>query len=268
MPENKVILVTGASSGFGKSTALLLAKNGFVVYGTSRTQHNEDVERLPMLQLDVDSQQSVNTCVSTLLARAGRVDVLINSAGQALTGALEETSIEEAKDHFETNFFGVARMVNAVLPTMRKQRSGQIINLGSIAGTIPVPFEGYYATVKAALVAYSEVLRHELKSFDIKVSIVEPGFFRTNLGNARKVAAKKIDDYGEMRERAVSRLEEDFEHGDDPKKVSELILQIVREPSPYLRYAVGREKRYLFLKKVIPASRVEASVRSHYRLDG
>ncbi len=202
------------------------------------------------------------------MEKAGAVDVLVNNAGYVLTGGLEETSVEEAKAHFETNFFGAVRMVKAVLPSMRQRRSGQIINIGSVAGTIPVPFEGFYAAAKAALLAYSEALRHEVKSFNIKVSIVEPGFFRTNIGNARKIAAGSIEDYGETRKRAVSRLEQHIEEGGNPRIVAETILGIIESPSPRLRYAVGREKRYLFLKKITPASRFESSVRRHWRLDG
>ncbi len=220
-----------------------------------------------MLQLDVDSDRSASSCVSTLMERAGRIDVLVNSAGYALSGGLEETSIEEARAHFETNFFGTARMVNAVLPVMRRQRSGQIINIGSIAGTIPVPFEGFYAAAKAALLAYSEALRHEVKSFNVRVSILEPGFFRTNLGEARRSAARSIPDYDGMRNRAVAQLVEDFRGGEDPRLVAEMIAMIIETRSARLRYAVGREKRYLLLKRITPASTFEAGVRKHWRLD-
>jgi short-subunit dehydrogenase len=268
MPERSVILVTGASSGFGRATASYLAAREFQVYGTSRRPGLGKDEGFEMLQLDVDSDQSVNSCVSALIEKAGRIDALVNCAGYALTGGLEETSIDESKAHFETNFFGLARMVNAVLPNMRLRKSGRIVNLGSAAGTIPVPFEGFYSAAKAALLAYTETLRHEVKSFNIKVSILEPGFFRTNLGNARKEAARRISDYGEMRARASERLLEDFETGEDPKMVAEVIFKIIEDPSPRLRYSVGRAKRYLLLKKIIPASMFESSMRKHYRLDG
>ncbi len=268
MIDKRVVLVTGASSGFGKVAASLLAESGFRVFGTSRRPQGEREDGFEILPLDVDSDRSVNSCVSSVMEKAGAVDVLVNNAGYVLTGGLEETSVEEAKAHFETNFFGAVRMVKAVLPSMRQRRSGQIINIGSVAGTIPVPFEGFYAAAKAALLAYSEALRHEVKSFNIKVSIVEPGFFRTNIGNARKIAAGSIEDYGETRKRAVSRLEQHIEEGGNPRIVAETILGIIESPSPRLRYAVGREKRYLFLKKITPASRFESSVRRHWRLDG
>lgn len=159
-------------------------------------------------------------------------------------------------------------MVNAVLPNMRQNRSGRIVNLGSAAGTIPVPFEGFYAATKAALLAYTETLRHEVKSFNIKVSILEPGFFRTNLGTARKEAARSISDYEGMRARASAQLLEDFETGEDPRIVAETLSKIIEDPSPRLRYSVGRGKRYLLMRKIVPASTFESSVRKHYRLDG
>lgn len=220
-----------------------------------------------MLELDVDSEASANRCVSTVVGRAGAIDVLVNNAGQVLTGAIEETSTEEAKAHFETNFFGAVRMTRAVLPHMRQRRRGWIVTIGSIAGTIPVPFEGFYAAAKAALLAYSQALRLEVASFNIHVSVVEPGFFRTNLGNARKMAAEPIGEYARSQARAVGRLQQHIAEGADPKFVAETILRIVESPSPRLRYPVGKERRYLLLKKVMPASRFEAAMLRHWKLD-
>jgi len=245
----------------------LLAKRGFRVFGTSRKPSGEKQDGVEMLQLDITSDESVRTCVSNLLREAGRIDVLVNNAGQVLTGGLEETSIEEAKAHFDSNFFGAVRMVNAVLPEMRKRRSGQIINVASVAGTFPVPFEGYYGTAKAALIAYSEVLRQELKSFGVRVSVVEPGFFKTNLINSRIRAANSISDYDEVRMRAQSALEESFRNGGDPKEVADTILKIIESPSPRLHYVVGKEKAYVFLKRILPTSIMESQTRKHWRLD-
>jgi NAD(P)-dependent dehydrogenase (short-subunit alcohol dehydrogenase family) len=266
MSQN-VVLVTGASSGFGRATASLLTEKGFRVFGTSRKPRSEKEDGFEMLPLDIDSDSSVRECVSAITAKAGGVDVLINNAGTALTGALEETSIEEAKAHFETNFFGAVRMVNTVLPRMRERKSGQIINICSLATTFPVPFEGYYAAAKSALLAYTETLRQEVMSFNIRVSSVEPGFFRTNLGNARKHAARSIEDYMQMRNRGLSHLMKDFEGGADPRPVAETIVRIVESPSPGARYAVGKEKRYLLLKRILPASIMENLARKHWHLD-
>jgi short-subunit dehydrogenase len=268
MSEEKVVLITGASSGFGKSAGALLAERGYKVYGTSRRPRSGSDGKVQMLALDVDSDASAEACVGTLLRHERRIDVLVNNAGTALTGGAEETSMEEVKAHFETNFFGAVRVTKAVLPTMRQQKSGKIINIGSIAAKMPVPFEGYYAAGKAALLAYSDALRHEVNSFNISVSVVEPGFFRTNLPNQRKVAAGKIHDYDGMRERAEAQLLRDFEAGPDPSPVAETILKIARDPSPKLEYIVGREKRYVTLKKFLPVSSFESSFRKHWKLDG
>jgi len=263
-----IVLVTGASSGFGELTGSILAQRGYRVYGTSRKASGEKLDGVEMVRLDITSDQSVRDCVSSVIQRAGRVDVLVNNAGQALTGGLEETSIDEAKAHFDSNFFGVIRMVDAVLPDMRKRRKGQIINVASLAGSFPVPFEGYYGAAKAALMAYTEVLRQEVKDLGVKVSVVEPGFFRTNLLNARTHAANSISDYDEARKRAQAVLEESFTKGDDPRAVAEAIVSIIESPSPALHYPVGKERNYLLLKRILPVSVMETMLRRHWRLDG
>jgi len=264
--DDRVVLVTGTSSGFGKQTASLLAKRGFRVFGTSRKPSGEKQET-EMLQLDVTSDESVKGCVSNLLQKAGRIDVLVNNAGQVLTGGLEETSLDEAKAHFNSNFFGAVRMVNAVLPEMRKRRSGQIINVASLAGTFLVPFEGYYGVAKAALIAYSDALRQEVKSLGVKVSVIEPGFFKTSIIQHRARAANAIDDYDEMRKKTLEVLEESVNNGGDPQEVADVILKIIQNPSPALHYVVGKEKRYILLKRILPASTMESQTRKHWRLD-
>ncbi len=269
MTETRVVLITGASSGFGRETARLLLDRGFKVYGTSRNPSAKPQESgVGMMTVDVDSDSSVENGVKELLDEAGRLDVLVNNAGYVLTGGAEETSIAEAKAQFETDFFGPVRMAKAVLPIMRKQGTGQIINLSSLAAVLPVPFEGYYAAAKAALLAWSEALRHEVKSFGIKVSVVEPGFFKTNLGNTRKIARYTIRDYDELRQRATAKLDEDFENGADPKIVAQTILRIITGKNPKLEYAVGSEKRYKTLKHLMPQSIIESGVRKHWNLDG
>ena len=268
MAGGRVVLITGASSGFGKATASSLALRGFRVFGTSRKASGEKQDGVEMLRLDITSDESVRACMSSLLTKTGQIDVLVNNAGQALVGGLEETSVEEAKAHFDTSFFGTVRMVSAVLPDMRKRRSGQIINVASLAGTFPVPFEGYYGAAKAALMAYSEVLRQELKTLGINVSVVEPGFFRTNLGSTRVAAAKPISDYDEMRKRAHAALAESFNEGGDPQEVADTIVKIIESSTPRLHYPVGKEKSYLFMKRILPTSAMESQTRKHWRLDG
>jgi len=266
LPEQRVVLVTGASLGIGKLTVELLAGRGFKVFGTSRKASAGREDGVEMLQLDVIADDSVAGCVSDLLQKAGRIDVLVNNAGQAYAGGLEETSLEEAKSQFDSNFFGAVRMVNAVLPQMRERRSGQIINVASLAATFPIPFGGYYGAAKSALIVYSEVLRQELNSLGVRVSVVEPGFFNTH--HSRISAANSISDYDEVRNRARSVDEELFDKGADPKAVAETILKIIESTSPRLHYVVGREKRYLLFKRLLPDSTIQSQTRKHWRLDG
>ena len=181
--DKKIVLITGASSGIGKAVARRLAGGEYVVFGTSRDPSGSgEIPGVKLLPLDVRSDNSVSACVQAVLDQAGGLDVLINNAGYALTGAVEEASLEEAKEQFETNFFGIARMVKAVLPVMRRRGRGRIINISSLAGLAPMPYQGFYSASKHALEGYSEALRQEVKPFNIHVSLVEPGFIRTGLG--------------------------------------------------------------------------------------
>jgi len=268
MPEEMVVLVTGASSGLGQVTASLLADQGFKVYGTSRKPRSSMADGYEMLQLDVTSDESVNTCVQTLMQRVGRLDVLVNNAGQGLFGAVEETSVQEAKALFETNFFGVVRMVRAALPIMRQQKGGQIINVGSFAGFFGNPFEAYYSASKFALEGYTEALRHEVKHLNIRVSIVEPYYFKTNIVNTSAVCAESLDCYREARQRVGQSYKKHIENGSDPRMVAEAILAIVNSESPRLRYTVGKGKWDIQLKHVFPESMVEHGARRTYRIDG
>ncbi len=266
----KVVLVTGASSGFGMATSKLLARRGYRVYGTSRnpSKVNDQMSGLKILPLDVDFDQSVGACVGALLRdTGGRLDVLVNNAGYVSVGAIEETSIEEAKMQLETNLFGVARMVRAVLPTMRSQRGGQIINIGSLAGSIAAPFQGFYAVSKFAMEGYTEALRHETRGLGIKVSVVEPGFFRTNLAKSAKSAALKIDDYDRARGNAQKEIQRREARGQDPVMVAETVLRIIETEKPRLHYAVGRDRIGLLFKRLLPQSTFEGGVRRVFKLD-
>ncbi len=262
--RQEVAVITGASSGFGLSTLRLLAKEGYKVYGTSRHPNKANwdyTENSELLELDVNSDQSVDAFVVEVLKRSGgRIDVLVNNAGYVGIGALEEMSIDEAKMQFETNLFGVMRMVNAVLPVMRGQKSGHIVNLGSIVGRIPVPFSGLYSASKFALEGYTEQLRLETKNLGIKVSVVEPGYFRTNLLNASKFASKNIDAYKEVRRRANAVLQKREENGEDPILVARTILKIIKSDKPALRHPVGKDKSALRYMRIFPQSSFEKQI--------
>ena len=180
MSHQRVVLITGASSGVGQATARLLAQQGRKVFGTSRAPTSaEPVGNLTMVALDVRSDASVAACVNAVSSQAGGADVLVNNAGYELGGALEEHSIDEAKAQFETNFFGIVRMTKAVLPLMRRQKEGQIVNISSLSGLAPIPFMGMYSASKWAVDGYTEALRMELKPLNIRVSQIEPGFLKS-----------------------------------------------------------------------------------------
>jgi len=267
--SNKVVLITGASSGIGQSTARLLAQQGFTIFGTSRNPSG--IDRIPgieFLPLDVRLDESVKSCVETLLKRAGRLDILVNNAGYELGGAIEEAALEEVKAQFETNFFGAVRMVRMVLPIMRRQDSGQIINISSLAGLTPPPFMGFYAATKFALEGYTEVLRHEVKHFNIRVSLVEPPYIRTNLWQTRQYPLDRIGDYDPWRHRVSKSTKEYQGKAPEPGLVAECILRIIETQSPRLRYVVGKRAALAFrLRRFLPESQYEKVVRRLFGLD-
>jgi short-subunit dehydrogenase len=223
-----------------------------------------------MLPLDVTTDQSVAACVAGIIEQAGRIDVLVNNAGIGLLGALEETSLEEARALFETDFFGMVRMVNAVLPAMRQRRNGLIVNLGSLAAAVPMPFHGYLAATKAAVNTYSDALRLEVQHLGIKVALVEPGMVRTHLDEhwAELKVPRSIQDYAEVEQKVLLKMEEASSKSSDPQMVAQRILRIIQSPSPAPHYLVGRERRYLLLNRILPASAMESLVKHHWKLDG
>jgi NAD(P)-dependent dehydrogenase (short-subunit alcohol dehydrogenase family) len=268
MESPRVALVTGASSGFGKEISTALLKGGFRVFGTSRRPASSSAGGPRMLALDVDSDASVRSCVRSVLDEAGSIDLLVNNAGFVLSGAIEETSVEEAKSQFETNFFGVVRMTREVLPIMRRQHSGQIINMGSIGGLLPSPFEGFYVATKHALEGYTETLRLEVKGFGIKVSIIEPGFFKTGLFKSESRVTGRIPEYDASRNGASLVREGEHRHKAlDPALVAQLVLRVATSDSPRIRYRIGREKGAARLKSFIPEGMYESATRRHWHLD-
>lgn len=241
MSNPKTVLVTGASSGIGHSIATHLTKQGYRVFGTSRQARTDQHSDFDMLQLDVTDDASVTKCVETVLERAGRLDVLVNNAGVDLVGAVEETSLVDAQWVFDTNFFGVVRMVQAVLPHMRVQRSGQIINISSALGRAGWPFEAFYCASKYALEGYTESLRYEMALFGIKVSSVQPGFFRSNMFNSQRYPQSPVAEYDAPRTRAIQLGKKWSETAPDPLPVARKVQKIIESRSPRLRYPVGLE---------------------------
>ena len=210
------VLITGASSGIGQSTARLFAERGCRVFGTSR-QTRPDTPGVEMLRLDVRSDASVAECVAEVIGRAGGIDVLVNNAGVEYLGIAEETPLADAQAVFDTNFFGVVRMIDAVLPHMRERRRGRIINIGSAAAWVGEPGEAFYAASKRALAGYTEALRHEVWPLGIHVSLVEPGAFKTNiLAAAQAQRGNATADYDAVRHAAVQTIRRGMDRAGDP----------------------------------------------------
>jgi short-subunit dehydrogenase len=250
---SQTVLVTGASSGIGQATAQLLAGHGFNVFGTARKPQAARSGNVTMVPLDVRSDDSVKSCVQLVLSQAGRIDVLVNNAGYSLTGAAEETSVSEAKAQLETNFWGAVRMVNAVLPAMRKAGAGKIVTIGSLAGITAIPFGAFYTASKFALEGYVEALWHELRPFGIRVTLIEPGFIRTPIGESTQVAAAPLASYDGVRQRATAALGKHVKNGIAPDRVAKTVLRVINSRSPALRYRVGTDAAWFpRLKSVLP----------------
>jgi short-subunit dehydrogenase len=262
--ERRVALITGASSGFGIVTAARRVARGFRVFGTSRGGAG-GAPGVEMLALDVDRDASVQACVAELLRRAGRLDVLVNNAGRAMVGACEETSADEARALFETNLFGVMRVVSAALPAMREQRRGAIVNVGSLSGFVGVPFHGVYAATKHALAGYTEALRLEVRPFGVRVALVEPAAHRTAIQMARPHRLMPHYDVGRARVEAIIRAQ--IERGDDPERVAEAIVAAATSASPRLRHRVGRKATFaVWARRLLPARAFENVMRREFQL--
>jgi NAD(P)-dependent dehydrogenase (short-subunit alcohol dehydrogenase family) len=265
-PEQKVVLITGASSGIGRACADRLAAGGYRVYGASRRGTASGT--VESLQMDVTDDASVNRGVEAIVEREGRIDVVVNNAGMALAGAVEDTSTEEARRQFEVNFFGVLRVCRAVVPHMRTQKAGCIVNIGSIAGLVAVPYQGLYSASKFALEGLSEALRMEMKPFGVRVVLIEPGDHRTGLTEKRMETAQSQTNPAH-RDRfrvAVERMASDEQKGPEPESVARLVHRIVEQPNPRLRYTTGpaAERAAVWLKRLAPWGLVQKVMESYY----
>lgn len=276
MDEGKVVLITGASTGFGRATAERLAAAGMRVFGTSRkAPPPEEVPEgspasgsITMVRLDVRKDDEVRACVTAVVRRTGRIDALLNNAGYSLCGAVEENTMEEVLGLFQTNYFGYIRMIRKVLPVMRGQGAGRIINVGSLAGIVGVPFHAHYSATKFALEGLSEALRMELRPFGIHVSLIEPSDFKTEGTAARVYPAQPVDAYLNSRERAVEVMRQSEQTGPGPEGFARLVERILAEHRPRLRYRVGADAQWVPLAKtVLPAAAYEYAMRRNFQLD-
>ncbi|HZD34179.1 MAG TPA: SDR family oxidoreductase [Nitrososphaeraceae archaeon] len=255
--QQQVAVVTGSSSGIGFETSLLLARNGIYTYATMRNQNKSDDilayarnNNLPLktLYLDVTNEKSILECIKKIIAEKGRIDILVNNAGYLLLGPLEQLQINEIKEEFETNFFGIIKLIQSVLPIMRKQRYGKIINISSLAGRIGFPLSSAYVSSKFALEGLTESLGYEVRNFGIHIVLIEPGVIRTNFLNSMKLGKNvsmpqndnNIDSpYSELIQKRVSAFKPRFEKGSSPIEVAKIILEAVTSHDPKPRYLVG-----------------------------
>ncbi|HHW32483.1 MAG TPA: SDR family oxidoreductase [Clostridiaceae bacterium] len=294
--KNNVVLITGASSGIGKCLASLLSQRGYRVYGTSRKQPLMNMESrsnaaghgmsrdnttfdrgstdspdcgfIKMIQLDVCCDESVEQAVNYVIQQEGRIDILINNAGFGLAGAVEDVSHEEAYRQFDTNFFGVLRMCRKVIPIMREQKSGIIINISSVAAQFSIPFQSMYSASKGALELVTEAMRIELKPFGIKVCLVEPGDTRTSFTDNRQTAKAALQEdsaYGERFRKSVNAMIRDEINGPAPEGVAKVVLKLIKRKNPPIRKVVGiKYKVFVFLKRLLPSRIVEYLISKMY----
>jgi len=271
--SDTVVLITGASSGFGLSMAEHLASLGLKVYGTSRRAPEFPAGQVvegsfgsyKLGKLDVCDPDSVIECVAAVIEDAGRIDALVNNAGYALGASIEEASEAEVDEQFQTNYFGALRMIRALLPAMRERREGRIITIGSLAGWVGVPFHGHYSAAKFALEGMSEALRQEIHPFGIHVSLVEPGDFKTEGTQNRKLPNPGIEAYRANRERAIAGMEKSEQSGPDPIHLARLIERILNADRPRLRYRIGTDAFWVpKLRRVIPEPLFEFLLRKIY----
>lgn len=267
--QSQIILITGASSGFGKFTAQMLSEQGHIVYGTSR-KPSENMNNVKMLVVDVTSPLSIRQAVEQIISEQGRIDVLINNAGIGIGGALELATEDEVSKQMNTNFFGVVNMCREVLPVMRKARKGKIINISSIGGVMGIPYQGFYSASKFAVEGYSEALALEVHPFHIKVCLVEPGDFNTGFTDNRNISEQtRLDaDYRESFLKSLEIIEKEERNGCHPRKLAAAICKIVARKNPPFRTKAGPLVQVLFAKskRWLPDSVIQYALRIFYAI--
>ncbi|MEO6291806.1 MAG: oxidoreductase [Burkholderiaceae bacterium] len=262
MSNSKVVIVTGVSSGIGRATAEKFAKQGCRVFGTVRsTTKAQSIPGVVLVEMDVRDDASVQHAIETIIGQAKRIDVLVNSAGGSLLGSVEETSIAEAQSLFDTNVFGTLRTMQAVLPHMRAQRSGRIVNISSVLGFLPAPYMGLYSASKHAIEGMSETLDHEVRSFGIRVVLVEPSYTKTNLDINSPQAASKISDYDAERDIVSRAIVKNVTGAPAPEGVAATIVDAALGAWKMRRTPKGQASLLKNLRRFMPAGPVDAGVR-------
>ncbi|MGH7939797.1 MAG: oxidoreductase [Limisphaerales bacterium] len=266
--SNKTALVTGVSSGIGREIAQRLAGRGARVFGAVRDpMSTKPIHGVEIVRMDVTDDASVSEAIQSILQKAGSVHILVNNAGYSLMGALEETSLAEARQQFETNFFGVLRVTNAVLPEMRQAAQGRIVNISSVVGFIPAPYMGIYAASKHAVEGYTWTLDHEVRRFGVRAVLVEPAFTKSKISHSGKEARIKLKEYAVHRQRMKEAVQKGIENGDDPRNVAEVVCRAVSVKLSRLRYPVGKAVSFSRLRRFVPDGLFDRSIRKRYHLD-
>jgi NAD(P)-dependent dehydrogenase (short-subunit alcohol dehydrogenase family) len=269
MTTNTVALVTGVSSGIGRATAQLLVERGARVFGAVRVlRRTNRVGKVELVRMDVTDDTSVTEAVNSVLEKAGKIDILVNNAGYSLAGGLEETSVEEARQLFDTNFFGVLRVTQAVLASMRLHGYGRLVNISSMLGLLPGPYRGIYAASKHALEGYTKTLDHEVRAFGIRAVLVEPVFTKTNVAANEEAVRAAIPAYADQKQRVAKVIEQEMANGDDPRTVAEVVYDAVTAKSPRLHYPVGEGVMLSRLHRFVPPRMFDSVLRRRFQLDG
>jgi short-subunit dehydrogenase len=266
---SEVVFITGGSSGIGKSIGDFLLDKGYIVYGSSRNPENVVGSRFPLVALDVRDVNSIQTAIAELISKEKRIDVVINNAGVGIVGPLEEIPIQEIKNNFETNLFGPIEVIKAVLPSMRLQKSGLIINITSIAAYMGLPYRSIYSASKSALEIVTESLRMEIKPFGITITNVAPAEFATNIAASRyHVPVVKKSAYEAVYEKVLKTINSHVNDGGDPVEVAQMIYKIIQTPNPKIHYKVGgfMQKFSIVLKRILPDKVYEKMLMNHYKL--
>ncbi|MFD1294327.1 SDR family oxidoreductase [Lutibacter holmesii] len=265
----KVVLITGGSSGIGKSVGEFLTDKGFVVYGTSRNPDKIKNHSFPLVALDVNNSATIEAAVAEVISKEGQLDVLINNAGMGITGPIEETPTQEMRKVFDTNLFGAIDVMKAVLPQMRKQQSGLIINVTSIAGYMGLPFRGIYSATKGALEIVTEAIRMEVKNFGVEVTNVAPGDFATNIASGRyHTPVFENSPYKKVYQENLDLMDAHVDSGGDPIEMAKAIYKVINTSKPKIHYKVGdfMQKFSIVLKKILPDKVYEKLLMNHYKL--
>jgi short-subunit dehydrogenase len=263
-----VAMVTGASSGIGRATALALAAKGYRVFGTTRGKELRELGDVSSVTCDVTSGDSVADAVSFVTKVAGRIDLLVNNAGIGMLGALEDSSIGQHQDLFEVNVFGALRMMKAVLPGMRARKDGRIVNISSVLGFIPAPFSASYAASKHALEAYSASLDHEVRGSGVRVILIEPAYTQTSFDTNMLRPDEPKEQFAHARANADKLIADVLEKADSPETVARVVVKAAMAPHPRLRYPAGGVARQLNVaRKLLPESVLDRILRKQMRLD-